>query len=659
VLTAVSQSRGSKRLFVDLRWSRLPTSRLMVGVAGLALFLAGCTPTDPTGATAAQPKQATAPALPAAAPAQAPAPAPVKELRVRAIIAQAEAAYARGTADYQKGMLAEAKVEFDRAVDLMLASGIDIRNTPELQDEFDKIVDQVNVLEMEALKQGNGFVPKEELTPSEAASDITFASDPNLVAKATADLATTKSDLPLMVNDYVATYINFFSNTQKGHNTLLHSFERSGHYKTMIQRILADEGVPQDLIYLAVAESGFQPQAVNRRSRAGGMWQFMPGPYYGLKRDSYVDERFDPEKSTRAYARYMKFLYDQLGDWYLAMAAYDHGAGNIQHEVAKTGYADFWELYRRNELPRETANYVPEILAAIIIANHPVQYGFDDVTVDPPILTDTITVNYSIDLRLVSDLVGAPVDELEALNPSLLRMVTPPDSPFDLHLPAGTATLFDQRVALIPEARRNSWRYHPVVAGDTLASVAQEYRVPEAEVASANQLSEGDSIAGVGALVVPVPPAAEPSARTRLYTVRRGDTLVTIADRFGVSLSQLRSWNGIPSGVRVAAGRRLHVAEPALVGTSMRHRRRTTTGGANAGTRVGQGTGQRTGTGPGSEMGPAAHTGAATAKPGGAVSSRRPAGRAPQESRSHSAKTGSGAGKSTTHKSGGPAKASQ
>jgi len=641
-----------------MRWSRLPASRLMVGVAGLALFLAGCTPTETAGAPAAKPKQATAPALPAAAPVQAQAPAPpppptAEELRVRAIIAQVEAAYARGTADYQKGMLAEAKVEFDRAVDLMLASGIDIRNTPQLQDEFDKIVDQVNALEMEALKQGNGFVPNEELTPSEAASDITFASDPNLVAKATADLATTKSDLPLMVNDYVATYINFFANTQKGHNTLLHSFERSGHYKTMIQRILADEGVPQDLIYLAVAESGFQPQAVNRRSRAGGMWQFMPGPYYGLKRDSYVDERFDPEKSTRAYARYMKFLYDQLGDWYLAMAAYDHGAGNIQHEVAKTGYADFWELYKRNELPRETANYVPEILAAIIIANHPVQYGFTDVTVDPPILTDTITVNYSSDLRLVSDLVGAPVDEVEALNPSLLRMVTPPDSPFDLHLPAGTATLFDQRVALIPEARRNSWRYHPVVAGDTLASVAQEYRVPEAEVASANQLSEGDSIAGVEALVVPVPPAAEPSARTRLYTVRRGDTLVTIADRFGVSLSQLRSWNGIPSGVRVAAGRRLHVAEPATAGTSSRHLRRTSTSGAIAGTRTGQGPGT------GSEMGPAALKGAPTGRSGGAVSSHKSAGRSPQESRSHSVKTGSGAGKSTTHKLGAPAKASQ
>jgi peptidoglycan lytic transglycosylase D len=537
---------------------------------------------------AAQSKQAFAPALAAidpVQPAQAagqvrpePSPPPTatltpEEQHVRVLITQVEAAYARGSADYQKGMLAEAKEEFDRAVDLMLSSGIDIKSNAELQDEFDKIVDQVNALEMDALKQGNGFVPKEETTPSEAASDITFTSDPNLVAKATADLATTKSDLPLVVNDYVATYINFFANTQKGHNTLLHSFERSGHYKAMIQRVLAEEGVPQDLIYLAVAESGFNPRAVNRRSRAGGMWQFMPDPYYGLKRDSYVDERFDPEKSTRAYARYMKFLYDELGDWYLAMAAYDHGAGNIQHEVAKTGYADFWELYRRNELPVETRNYVPEILAAIIVANHPTQYGFDDITLDPPVLTDTVTVNYPIDLRLVSDLVGAPVDEIEALNPSLLRMVTPPETPFDLHLPAGTATLFDQRVALVPEARRNSWRYHPVVAGDTLALVAEEYRVTAAALAEANQLSAGDSIASVEALVVPVPPSAEPSSRTRLYTVRRGDTLVTIADRFGVSLGQLRSWNAIPAGTRVAPGRRLRVAEPAPLEAPTRHRR--------------------------------------------------------------------------------------
>jgi membrane-bound lytic murein transglycosylase D len=321
----------------------------------------------------------------------------------------------------------------------------------------------------------------------------------------------------------------------------------------MIQRVMGEEGVPQDLIYLAVAESGFQPQAVDRKSGAGGMWQFMPHGDYGLSRNLYVDERFDPEKSTRAYARYIKFLYNQLGDWYLAMAAYNWGAGNVQRAVQKTGYADFWELYKRHNLPGETQNYVPEILAAIIIANNPKQYGFDDVTLDPPVLTDTATVNYSVDLRLVSDLVGAPADELEALNPSLLRMVTPPEAPFDLHLPAGTATLFEQRIALIPEARRGSWRYHSVEAGDTLASVAREYRVQPAELAAANQLKESDSLEGVEALVIPVPPAAAPSTRMVLYTARRGDTLVTIADRFGVSLAQLRRWNSV-TGTRVEPG---------------------------------------------------------------------------------------------------------
>jgi len=549
--------------------------------AVLASLLTGCPSQQPS--RTAPPPQATAPVVaPRPAP-QATAPAPpqstAQQQRLAALIAQVDAAYAAGDADYRKGMLAEAKIQFDRAVDLMLSSGIDIKSNPQLDDEFEKIVDQVNSLEMEALKQGNGFVPKEEITPSEAASDVTFAVDPNLVAKATAELATTKSDLPLVMNDYVAAFINFFANTQKGHNTLLHSFQRSGLYRGMIQRILAEEGVPQDLIYLAVAESGFQPRAVNRRSKAGGMWQFMPRGDYGLTRNTYVDERFDPVKSTVAYARYMKFLYDQLGDWYLAMAAYDHGAGNMQRAVQRTGYADFWELYKRHELPTETQNYVPEILAAIIIANHPQQYGFDDITLDPPVLTDTVTINYSIDLRLVSDLVGAPIDEIQALNPSLLRMVTPPEDSFDLRLPAGTAALFQQRVALIPEARRNSWRYHPVVAADTLASVAQEYRVPVAELAEANQLPKNAGLTGVEALVVPVPLSAESLARTRLYVVRRGDNLVTIADRFGVSLRQLRAWNGIPSGIRVDPGRRLHVAEPAPLrrATTSRHRRSSST----------------------------------------------------------------------------------
>jgi membrane-bound lytic murein transglycosylase D len=540
-------------------------------------LLAGCTPSGKKPAQPIVSPQASAPQVAPKPDPPAPAlPQPsVDQQRVRVVVQQAETAYTRGESDYRKGLLPEAKLEFDRAVDLLLSSGLDIKGNPQLQEEFDHIVDRVNALETEALKQGNGFVPQVEPSPSDVASDVTFQVDPNIVAKAKADLATTKSDLPLMVNDYVAAFINFFANTQKGHNTLLHSFQRSGHYRAMIQRVMAEEGVPQDLIYLAVAESGFQPRAMNRKSHAGGMWQFMPYGSYGLARTSYVDERFDPEKSTRAYARYMKFLYGQLGDWYLAMAAYDWGAGNVQRAVQKTGYGDFWELYKRNELPRETANYVPQILAAIIIANNPKQYGFEDVTLDPPILTDTVTVNYSVDIRLVSDLVGAPVDELLGLNPSLLRMITPAETPFDLHLPAGAATLFNERVALVPEGKRNSWRYHPVASGDTLASVAREYHVEASVLATTNQLHADDSLASVQALVVPVPLSVAPSSRARMYTVRRGDTLVTIADRLGVSLAELRRWNKL-TGVKVEVGRRLRVAEPVVVqSSSSKHRRKT------------------------------------------------------------------------------------
>jgi membrane-bound lytic murein transglycosylase D len=185
-------------------------------------------------------------------------------------------------------------------------------------------------------------------------------------------------------------------------------------------------------------------------------------------------------------------------------------------------------------------------------------------------------------LRLVSDIVGAPVDELMALNPSLLRSVTPPDAPFDLHLPAGTATLYSERIAAIPEPKRNAWRYHRVAAEDSLASVAREYRVTVPELAAANHLRSSESIEGVDALVVPLAPAAAPTAHM-LYTVRRGDTLVTIADRFGVSLNQLRRWNRI-AGIKVAPGRRLYVAEPARAQSATRRHRggASSQGGVNA-----------------------------------------------------------------------------
>jgi membrane-bound lytic murein transglycosylase D len=543
-------------------------------VLGLVAGLTGCPGDQPLPAPAAASSKTTAPALPPASsqqtPAkQTPASAPTADQRhAQQVIAQAERAFLSGEAHYRQGQLVKAKQDFDSAVDGMLASGLDIKADPLLDDEFNRILDAVNALEMEALKRGNGFAPNVEPSPADVANDVTFEVDPNLVAKAKEELVTTKSDLPLVINDYVAAYINFFANTQKGHNTLKHSLQRSGRYKAMIQRVMAEEGVPQDLIYLAVAESAFQPQAVNHGSGAGGMWQFMPHGDYGLVRNGYVDERFDPEKSTRAYARYMKFIYNQLGDWYLAMAGYDWGSGNVQRAVQKTGYADYWELYKRNNLPGETKNYVPEILAAIIISKNPTQYGFDDVQLDPPILTDTVPIDYAIDLRLVADIVDVQPQELLALNPSLLRLTTPPPSalavPFDLHVPAGTATLFRQHIAEIPEDRRTQWRYHRVTPEDTLLSVARSFHVSAEQLATANQLHADDALDSVEALVVPVPLPSSPASHTDVYKARRGDTLVTIADRFGVSLEDLHRWNH-STGTSVTAGQRVRVTEPARV----------------------------------------------------------------------------------------------
>jgi membrane-bound lytic murein transglycosylase D len=499
-----------------------------------------------------------------------------RELKSQQLIDNAEQVYKAGVDNYHAGHLEAAKASFDYAVDQMLSSGLDLKNDPQLSAEFEHLIDAINTLEMEALKQGNGFEPRTEPTPVDVANDVTFAVDPAITAQVQADLKTTRSDLPLVLNDYVASYVNFFANTKAGHATIVNSLTRAGRYKEMIHRILAEEGVPQDLIYQAVAESGFQVRIMNGRgSGAGGMWQFMPGDAFAPPRSAWYDQRFDPEQSTRAYARYIKYLYKQLGDWYLAMAAYDWGAGNIQRAVQRTGYADFWELYRRNALPQETKNYVPIILAAAIVAKNPKQYGLDTLVADPPLLSDTVTTNYSVDLRLVSDIVEAPLQEVIALNPSLLRMSTPPDDSFALHLPPGTMQLYTSRIEEIPVDRRRSWRFHKVAAGDTLDSVAKEYHVSVTELAFVNQLGAVTDLSGTDALVVPAAAATASAARSTRYTAKKGDTLVTVADRFNVSVDDLRSWNHL-KGTTVTPGHTLYVSEPARVASTRSHHRATT-----------------------------------------------------------------------------------
>ena len=494
--------------------------------------------------------------------------------RDQQLIQNVENAYQNGLSNYRDGHLAAAKSNFDYAVDLMLSSGIDLNADPELKDEFDHIVDAVNTLEMDALKSGTGLAEPAEPTPVDVANAATFTVDPTIRAEAEASLKNTQSDIPLVINDYVASYINFFLKSRAGRATIVASLNRAGRYKDMIERILKEEGVPQDLIYQAVAESGFRPQAVNPKSGAGGMWQFMPWGVYGLERTGWYDERFDPEKATRAYANEMKKAYNQLGDWYLAMAAYDWGTGNIQRAVQRTGYADFWELYRRNNLPTETKNYVPIILAVTILAKNAKQYGLDDLTPDPPLLTDSVRTTYSVDLRLVADVTGAPIQEIASLNPSLLRGATPPDEEFDLHLPVGTKDLYEKRIAEIPEDKRRYWRYHKLAPGEAIAEVARSYRVSVSEIAFVNQLSSTDDLAGIDALVIPVAPASLPSsARNAIYRTRKGDTLITVADRFGVTVDQLKRWNHLKT-TALTPGHSLYVAEPAHIPESSRKGRK-------------------------------------------------------------------------------------
>jgi membrane-bound lytic murein transglycosylase D len=542
---------------------------LVVSCAPLVM-LAGC-PQDKAAAPGKAPAQATAPAIAGpssgsavqtgrvAPPTQA-ADAAARAAKVQQLINNAESAYRSGVDSYRAGHLDAARLDFDSAVDLMLTSGMDLKTDPQLADEFDHLLNAVNSLEMTALKQGNGFSPVLEAAPLDAANEVTFPANAELTAKVTAELKTTQSDFPLVVNDYVAGFISYFSNSPTGHAHLLRSLERAGKYKEMISKNLREQGVPQDLIYLAVAESGFQPQALNARSGAGGMWQFMPTGAYGLARNGWFDERFDPQKSSLAYAKYMKTLYNQFGDWYLAMAAYDWGPGNVQRAVMRTGYADFWELYRRNVLPGETKNYVPGIIAAIIMAKNPEQYGLDKIVPDAAVVSDIVTVDYAIDLRLVADVTNASLPEIVALNPSLLRMTTPRDMSFDLHIPIGTLDVFATRIKQIPEDKRASWRFHVVRSGETLDGIAAALHAHASDIAGTNGLKVDDGMDTGDELVIPIAGALA-NAGPQRYAMRRGDTLITVADRFGVSVEELRRWNHLSSNV-VKPGSSLAVVAP-------------------------------------------------------------------------------------------------
>ena len=434
------------------------------------------------------------------------------------------------------------------------------------RDESDALLEQFRAKEVEAWKQTQSTVTQQpEPMILEDLLRLNIQEDSRVSPDLQRTLLATKSDLPLSLNERVSRYLNYFLG--RGRNTLLVSLRRSGSYRPMISRILAEEGVPQDMIYLVQAESGFRPQARSSK-RATGMWQFVAwrGREYGLNQNRHVDERLDPEKATRAAAHHLADLYAQFGNWYLAMAAYNCGPGCVQRAVERTGYADYWELVRRGVLPRETTNYVPVILAMALVAKNADHFHLGDVVPESPIHYDTVQTNSRIGLRLIADATGTTAERIKQLNPALLGQSTP-DGPYALRIPKDTTERFHSEIAAVPEARRLSWRRHEVQPNETVSQIAAQYKVKIQDVLAVNHLETAGPAPG-DRLTIPVPYRPEvvraayspASGRTHLvhYRVRSGDSLGSIARRHRVSVAQLQQWNGL-HGTKLQVGQVLNV----------------------------------------------------------------------------------------------------
>jgi peptidoglycan lytic transglycosylase D len=528
------------------------------------LFLAGCEETA-TKQVKVRPPAAT----PAPTPNYASQPLPLPERpayslplardprpAIEILLAKVQASYDAGLQEYRTGAFDKAQADFDHAVNLILTGGFQVTFDPRLSKLFDQLGEALQSDNLSAL---NNSPEQESETPAEPApideiADMTLpAGDPGLALKAEAEIIGVRHDLPLTVNDSVLQYLNFFTTT-RGRAIVERGLDRAGRYSGMIRRVLKEEGVPQDLIYLAQAESAFQPQAVSRAG-ARGIWQFMPfrGEEYDLERSYWVDERSDPEKATRAAARHLRDLYGMFGDWYLVMAAYNSGPLTVARAIERTGYADFWELQKRHALPKQTQNYVPIIIALELVAKDPALY---DVHVDPekPAQVETVKLEHPVSLPLAADAAGVDTDDLRLLNPQLLRNVTPNEPGFEFKLPAGAAQSFEENMQQVPEEKWTSWRLHAVAESETLSEIARRYRVTVQALDAANHLERRASVPAGFLLNVPTPSVAQMVQ----YRIRRGDTLGGIADRFHVTVAELRRWNHL-SRSRIRQGAQLRI----------------------------------------------------------------------------------------------------
>jgi membrane-bound lytic murein transglycosylase D len=546
---------------------------------------AGCGSNNPK---AQVPKARPAPPAPVAA--ATPAPAPVDP--ITALISTSQQHYDTGERELKVGHLDRARSEFDRALDVLLESAYGARTDARLRAHFDRLVDRINAQEMTSLAQGDGFSEQKQEPASidELLKIATFPKPPadaETAAVVKADLEATEHDIPIPQNSRIYAYVELFQGRLRDY--IEESLTRGTKYLPMIQSVFKAEGLPLDLAYIPIIESGFKTNALSKAS-AKGPWQFMKATAVeqGLKHDWYVDERSDPEKATVAAAKYLKFLYKMFnGDWHLVLAAYNGGLGRVQRAMKSARTEDFWHIAESSRyLPKETREYVPLILAAIVVAKNPVQYGFN-VLPASPVEYDKVLVPTAIDLRRVAEWTGQTIDEVQALNPELRRWTTPVATSYEIKVPAGTASVFADRLAGASPNQLASFKYYTVRRGETIATVARKLNVSRADLAEANKLSvrspvrvgqellipraptgllasnatapAPDSVASrpIGASATVSPSRHEPSA-TLMYQVKRGDTLSSIARLFNTTVAKIRSWNRL-SGNHIAPGDRLKI----------------------------------------------------------------------------------------------------
>ncbi|MCC7417189.1 MAG: transglycosylase SLT domain-containing protein [Acidobacteria bacterium] len=526
---------------------------------------------------------------------QAPADDPVD-----ALIATSDTHFRAGQQALDAGHFEAAKQEFNQAIDVLLESPFGGRADSRVRERFDWLVDRISAYEIKALAQGDGFTEK----PYEPASiddllalSSTFgepAPAAGLAGAVRSDLDHVVHDIPIPLNDRVLSYIELFQG--RLHDFIQEGMQRGSRYLPMIQSVFRAEGLPLDLAYVPLIESAFKPNALSR-ARAKGVWQFMAATARenGLHTDWYVDERSDPQKATVAAAKYLKTLSGLFdGDWHLALASYNGGPGRVQKAIKRARSTDFWTLAEKPRvLPRETRAYVPMILAAIVIARNPTQYGFE-LTTEPPQPYDKVTLPQAVDLRRIAEWADTTVDAIQALNPELRRWTTPVKAEsYELKVPFGTGDAVLERIAETSGEDLVTLNWYTAKKGDTLSTIARKLRVSRTDLAEANYLKTGARVRIGDKLIVPreatplmaaateqpAPPAevrptvdaagalAEDAVSDRVkitYRIRQGDTLFSVARLFKTTVDALRSWNPrLPAPTRLMAGLRITVYRPA------------------------------------------------------------------------------------------------